>query len=268
MIQRIKNMSSGSNPSGADRERPLTGRLALVTGAAGSLGSSIAVELARCGADVVVHHLDTPEAAEEVAATIRAIGRKAYVVHADVSDEDQVNAVVATIEANIGPISILVNNAGYMDERPFLDTPLAIWKRTLDVDLTGVFLVSRAVVAHMVERRSGNVVNLASQLAFKGGESVAPYCAAKAGVVGLTRAMARELGPDVHVTAVAPGPLETAMTAPFADADWLHKRTNSLIMNRLGQPTEVAPIVAFLASDAAVLLHGQVLHANGGGVMF
>ena len=255
-------------PAAADRAAALLGRLALVTGAAGSLGASISAELARNGADVVIHHLNTPEQADQLASTVEEMGRKAYITQADVSVETEVQAMIDSIERDFGPISILVNNAGYMDERPFLETSLELWQRTLDVDLTGVFLVSRAVAAHMVNRHSGNIINLASQLAFKGGENVAPYSAAKAGVVGLTRAMARELGPDLHVTAVAPGPLETAMTAPFADAEWLSERTGSLIINRLGKTTEVAPIVAFLATDAAALLTGQVLHVNGGGVMF
>lgn len=261
-------LDPAEQPVAADRTAPLAGRLALVTGAAGSLGSAIAVELAMNGADVVVHHLDTPESAAEVAAAVVSLGRKASIVQADISSELEVNAMVESIEGDIGPISILVNNAGYMDERPFLETPLEIWQRTINIDLTGVFLVSKAVVARMVGRGSGNIINLASQLAFKGGENIAPYAAAKAGVVGLTRALAREFGPRLQVTAVAPGPLATAMTAPFADAEWLQKRTSSLILHRLGTTTEVAPVVAFLATDAAVLLNGQVLHVNGGGVMF
>lgn len=249
----------------AGPDLPLAGRVALVTGAAGSLGSDICRELSRSGANVAVHHLDTPDEAEALAGELRILGASATVVQGDVVRN--ANQIVEQTESELGPIDVLVNNAGYMDERPMLETPLEIWQRTLDIDLTGVFLMCQATLAGMVERGRGNIVNVSSQLAFKGGLSVAPYCAAKAGVVGLTRAMAREFGPMIQVTAVAPGPLETPMTQPFADKAWLSARTSGLIIGRLGQTDEVAPIVAFLAGDGAALLNGQVIHCNGGGVM-
>lgn len=244
---------------------PLRGRTALITGAAGSLGSDICRELARSGADIAVHHLDTPSEAEALAEELRTLGVRATVVQGDVVTEAQ--RIVTDTESALGPIDVLVNNAGYMDERPMLETPFEIWQRTLDIDLTGVFLMCQAVLPGMTERGRGNIINVSSQLAFKGGVSVAPYCAAKAGVVGLTRAMAREFGPAIQTTAVAPGPLETAMTQPFADEAWLSARTAGLVIGRLGQTHEVAPVVAFLAGDGATLLNGQVIHCNGGGVM-
>ncbi|MFT4231981.1 MAG: SDR family oxidoreductase [Leucobacter sp.] len=236
-----------------------------MTGAAGSLGSDICRALAGSGARIAVHHLDTPAEAEMLAKELREMGARAAAVQGDVARESR--RIVADAEEALGPIDILVNNAGYMDERPMLETPLEIWQRTLDIDLTGVFLMCQAALPGMTERGRGSIINVSSQLAFKGGLSVAPYCAAKAGVVGLTRAMAREFGPAIRVTAVAPGPLETAMTRPFADEEWLDARTSGLIIGRLGQTHEVAPVVAFLAGDGAALLNGQVIHCNGGGVM-
>jgi 3-oxoacyl-[acyl-carrier protein] reductase len=245
----------------------LRGRIALVTGAAGDLGSALADALAEAGADVVVHHLADRERAEAVAAAVRAHGARALTVEADVTAPDQVEAMVATVESELGPVDILVNNAGVMDELPFLETSLERWQRTIDVDLTGVFICTQAVARGMVARGRGTIVNVASQLAFKGARDTAAYSAAKGGVVGFTRALARELGPAVRVNAIAPGPLETAMTAPFSTDDWRAQRTAHMISGRLGDPAEVAPAVVFLASDGAELFHGQTLHVNGGGVM-
>jgi 3-oxoacyl-[acyl-carrier protein] reductase len=247
--------------------RQLEGRVALVTGAAGDLGSALAAALAEAGAHVVVHHLRDPDRAEAVAATVRGHGVTALILEGDVTVPDEVRALVADTERELGPVDILVNNAGLMDEVPFLEMSLERWQRTIDVDLTGVFLCSQEVARGMVARRAGTIINVASQLAFKGARDTVAYSAAKGGVVGFTRALARELGPAVRVNAIAPGPLETAMTAPYADDDWRAYRTAHMIAGRLGDAAEVAPSVVFLASDGAALFHGQTLHVNGGGVM-
>ncbi|PVG81668.1 short-chain dehydrogenase [Nocardioides gansuensis] len=245
----------------------LAGQRILVTGAPGDLGRAICLEVARAGADVVVHHWQTPEAALRLSEQLTALGVDASVIEADVSDPDQVGEAIRHLEEEHGPLTGLVNNAGIMDEQPFLATTIQSWQKTLDVDLTGVFIVSQEVGGRMFGRGHGSIVNISSQLAFKGGMHVAAYCAAKAGVLGLTRAMARELGPQVRVNAVAPGPLETAMTAPYADEAWLAVRTGPLVTGRLGLPTEVAPAVVFLLAAESALFHGQTLHPNGGGVM-
>lgn len=244
----------------------LTGGRVLVTGASGDLGRALCRAIAAAGADVVVHHLGTHNAALELVEELRATGVRADEVEGDVSDPAQVRTLVAEVDG-AGPLTGLVNNAGIMDERPFLETPVESWQRTIDVDLTGVFLMSQEVGRRMTTRSGGAIVNVSSQLAYKGGINVVAYCAAKAGILGMTRAMARELGPTVAVNAVAPGPLETAMTAPYADDEWLAVRTRPLVTQRLGQPEEVAPAVVFLLSAEAALFHGQTLHPNGGGVM-
>jgi 3-oxoacyl-[acyl-carrier protein] reductase len=261
---------STTSPTTTSRATPgqrLDGRVALVTGAPGGLGRAMAAALADAGARVAVHHLGEAEAAAQLVSELRAGGAAAEAFEADVRDWDAVGALVERVERALGPLDVCVNNAGVMDEQPFGETALADWERTIAVNLTGVFVCCRHVVPRMHERGRGAVVNLASQVAFKGVARAAAYCAAKAGVVGLTRALAREYGPAVRVNAVAPGPIETPLVAPFADAAWREARTAGLVAGRLGQPEEVAPAVVFLASDQASFIHGQCLHVNGGGVM-
>ena len=246
---------------------PLTRQTALVTGALGGLGAPIVDALAAAGARVAVHHLGQQEEADRTVAELRDRGTEALAVQADVTDWDQVERMVADVERNLGPINVLVNNAGFMAPGRLVDMSLEQWNRTIAVDLTGVFLVSRHVLPGMLERGSGVVVNMSSQLAFKGAHDYTSYCAAKAGVVGLTRAMAREVGPTVRVNAIAPGPIDTEFIKPWKTDEWVAERTRDSVAGRLGRPDEIAPAVVFLASPGAALLHGQTLHLNGGGVM-
>ena len=246
---------------------PLAGRTALVTGALGGLGAPIVDALAAAGARVAVHHLDQAAEADRAVAELRGRGAEATAVAADVTDWDQVEAMVAAVERDLGPVDVLVNNAGFMAPGRLVEMSLEQWNRTIGVDLTGVFLVSRHVLPGMLARGAGVVVNMSSQLAFKGAYDYTSYCAAKAGVIGLTRAMAREVGPVVRVNAVAPGPIDTEFIRPWKTDEWVAERTRDSVAGRLGRPDEVAPAVVFLASDGASLLHGQTLHLNGGGVM-
>lgn len=241
----------------------LTGRTALVTGAAGGLGREMALGLAEAGASVVVHHLDQPQQAKELADELVERNALAGVVEGDVSDWD----AAARFVDEAGPIDILVNNAGYMVEGRLLDMSLDDWRKTISVDLDGVFVVSRHVVEGMLQRGGGVVINLASQLAFKGATGFSSYCAAKAGVLGLTRAMSRELGPTIRVNAIAPGPIVTPMTAAAFTPELARERTAGLVAGRMGEAHEIAPAVVYLASEASSFMHGQTLHLNGGGVM-
>ncbi|MET0524984.1 MAG: 3-oxoacyl-ACP reductase family protein [Nocardioides sp.] len=245
----------------------LAGRTVLVTGAPGGLGQEICRHFAAEGANVAIHHLGQAEQAATLAAELDVQGVKTAVVEGDVTDWDAAAAFVAATEEELGPIDVLVNNAGFMAAGRILDMTLEDWRRTLSIDLDGVFIVSRHVVAGMLERGSGCVVNMSSQLAAKGAEDFSSYCAAKAGVLGLTRAMARELGPTVRVNAVAPGPITTPMTEASFDEELTQQRTAGLVARRMGLANEVAPAVVFLASDGASFIHGQTLHVNGGGVM-
>jgi 3-oxoacyl-[acyl-carrier protein] reductase len=223
--------------------------------------------LSAAGASVAVHHLGQAEQAEALADAVREEGRRAVVVEGDVTDWEAVESMVAAVEDSLGLIDILVNNAGLMEEVPFVETTRESWDRTLAVDLTGVFTCTRHVIPGMLSRGRGSIVNVASQLAFKGASGLAAYCAAKAGVIGLTRALAREVGPEVRVNAVAPGPVETPMIAPYASPEWRTQRTKDLVIGRVATPEEVAPAVVFLSSDESALFQGQTLHPNGGGVM-
>jgi 3-oxoacyl-[acyl-carrier protein] reductase len=247
----------------------LTGEIALVTGATGTLGQAIVKDLLHSGASVAIHHFNQGEAAEKMAAAHRTDGYSVCTVSGDVSSPEDAQRMLEQAEQALGPVSILVNNAGIMDERPFVDTPLAVWNETIAVDLTGVFIMCQEAVRRMNGRGRGFIVNIASQTPFKGGPNIAPYSAAKAGVVGLTRALAREVGPAIRVNAIAPGPLSTAMTEPYAaaDHDWVQKRVSGLVDKRMGDVSDVSPTVVFLASNAGALFHGQTLHVNGGGVM-
>lgn len=245
----------------------LTGRTALVTGAVGGLGREMVLALASAGARVAVHSLDDQPDAHELVDIVARAGGQAAVVTGDVTDWDHAASFVRAAEESLGPIEILVNNAGYMARGLITEMNLAEWRKTLSVDLDGVFIVSRHVIPGMLERGHGVIINISSQLAYKGARDFASYCAAKAGVVGLTKAMARELGPTVRVNAIAPGPIETPMTAGTFTPELTAERTADLVVRRMGTAGEVAPSVVYLASDASTFMHGQTLHLNGGGVM-
>lgn len=259
-------MSNGSEGRSAT-PFDLTGRVALVTGAVGGLGREMALALAAAGADVAVHHLGQQDEAADLVETLTSQGRRAVAVEGDVTDWDATADFVAAAEAGLGPVDVLVNNAGFMVAGRIVEMSLEDWRRTLSVDLDGVFIVSRHVIPGMLERGRGAIVNVSSQLAYKGAEDFSSYCAAKAGVLGLTRAMARELGPTIRVNAIAPGPITTPMTADAFDEELTRARTAGLVAGRMGEAREVAPAVVYLASDASSFMHGQTLHLNGGGVL-
>jgi 3-oxoacyl-[acyl-carrier protein] reductase len=261
----------------AQHQRPATGALhspfrlddqvAVVTGATGGLGAAIARSLADAGARVVLAYLGaapTPEVLDDIA---ERSGLQPIAVEADVVDASSLQALASTVVDQMGAIDVLVNNAGILEQAAILDTSAQSWARVLDVNLTGTFLAAKTVVPQMLKQQSGAIINVASQLAFKGAVETSAYTASKAGIIGLTRTMARELGPTIRVNAIAPGPIATAMNDPYADADWISQRTNGLVMKRLATAEEVAPGVVFLATAAGVLMHGQTLHLNGGGVM-
>ena len=246
----------------------LQGKIALVTGAGGGIGEAIARALAAAGADVAIHGRELSPALSAEVVEIEQFGRRAVAVAGDVRDENGVAAFVAQAIDALGRIDILVNNAGVMTEIPLLHMTLEDWRRTLDINLTGYFLCLREVAKHMAARRTGSIVNVASQLAYRGGVGLAHYSAAKAGVLGLTRAAARELAHcGIRVNAIAPGPIETKMIEPYKTPDWIDAKLAASVLKRCGRPEEVAETVIFLVSDAASLYIGQTLSPNGGGVM-
>jgi 3-oxoacyl-[acyl-carrier protein] reductase len=245
----------------------LAGRRALVTGAATGIGRATALRLAQAGATVWVNHLGQHQAAHALVDGIANAGGRARAVEADVG----VAAEVQRMADQVGPLDILVNNAGILQDKPFLETTEADWDQVLTVDLKGVFLVSRALLPALLQSAqatgSASIINIASDLGLLGRGRYAAYCAAKAGVIGLTKALAREFAAQLRINAIAPGPVATAMvSAQHMSAEWLEKELD-IPQRRLADPAEVADTVLFLASDMARFYTGQVLGPNGGSVM-
>ena len=241
----------------------LEGKTALVTGGASGLGLAVAAAFVESGARVVVLDRDVAKA-RSAADDLGAVAG----VGANVADEDQVIAAVAEVNTRLGRVDVLVNAAGLLTQSPLVEMSLAQWQETIDVDLTGVFLLCRHVVPGMVARRDGRVINFASQLAIKGGVSLTHYSAAKAGVLGLTKSLALEVAADgVLVNAIAPGPIDTPMVDGIS-ASWKAAKRAELPLGRFGRPEEVAPTAVLLASSPGGDLYvGQTLGPNSGDVM-
>ncbi len=246
----------------------LAGQTALITGAATGIGRAIALTLSQAGARVVINHLNQPQEAATLVQSIKGAGGQAVAISADVSDGAAVQRLVAEALHTVGDLHILVNNAGIIQEKPFLDTTEADWDRMLTTDLKSVFLMSRAVLPGMVARGGGAIVNMASDLGILGRENYAPYCAAKAGVIGLTRSLAREFAPHgIRVNAIAPGPVNTAMVSlENMSSEWMEKEL-AIPQHRVAEPEEIAATALFLASGLSRFFCGQVLGPNGGSVM-
>lgn len=245
----------------------LTDRVTLVTGAATGIGRATALALAHAGATVAVGHLRQHALATEVVAAIAAIGGRAIACEADVSITADVESMVGRVERELGPIDIAVHAAGVIQERDFLDTSDADWDHVVGIDLKGVFICCRAVLARMAPRGRGCVVNIASELGHLGRARYAPYCAAKAGVIGLTKSLAREFAPAIRVNAIAPGPVDTPMLSLAHMSPEVLAAEQAIPAGRVGRPEEIAATAVFLASDAASFFHGQILGPNGGAHM-
>ncbi|QIR86773.1 SDR family NAD(P)-dependent oxidoreductase [Paracoccus sp. AK26] len=247
----------------------LQGRKALITGGSRGIGAAIAMLFADAGADVAICHFGDASGAEALGAEFQAAGRQLAFLECDVADEAQVSALAEWTATTLGEPDILVNCAGIGGkDKPFGDVTVAEWDRMLGVNLRGVFLVTRAFFPGMVERRYGRIVNIASQLAYKGAPGLAAYVAAKAGVVGLTRALSYEgAAHNVMVNGIAPGPVETPLLMGHSDA-WLTMKKGQLPVGRFGQPDEIAPTALLLASETGGAFYcGQTLSPNGGDVM-
>ncbi|EGF32893.1 3-oxoacyl-(acyl-carrier protein) reductase [Oxalobacteraceae bacterium IMCC9480] len=242
----------------------LAGKVALVTGSATGIGRAIAEALSASGARVALNHFGQGALMAEV---LDSIGEGALAFDADVTDGAAVQRMVAAIEWQLGPIDILVNNAGILLEKPFLDIAEYEWDHVIAVDLKSVFLCSQAVLRNMQPRGRGCIINVASELAYLGRAEFTAYCAAKAGVVGLTKSLAREFAPAIRVNGIAPGPTDTAMLSlDQISPEWRVKEL-AIPAARAAGADEIAATAVFLASDFARFYYGQMLSPNGGALM-
>ena len=245
----------------------LEGRVAVVTGAASGIGKGIAIAFAREGARIVVADRSDEAQAAEVLDAIAELGGEALFVRTDVSDEASVTAMAEQALARFGRVDILVNNAGIFTESLLENMSVDDWDRVVGVNLRGTFLCSRALIGQMLERGDGRIINIASQLGQIGGTSVAHYVASKAGIIGLTKALAREVSHrGVLVNAIAPGPIETPLLDGESE-EWRSAKLAELPIRRFGTVDEVTPTAVLLASADGSYYVGQTLGPNGGDVM-
>jgi 3-oxoacyl-[acyl-carrier protein] reductase len=243
----------------------LAGKVAIVTGASRGIGRAIALELADFGAKVVVNYASSSDAADELVEKIISRGGEAIAIAADVSKPEQIDDLVKTVMDQWGRIDVLVNNAGITRDTVMLRMKLEDWQAVIDTNLTGVFSCTRAVSKIMLKQKSGRIINIASVAGQIGNPGQASYSASKAGVLGFTRTVAKELSSrGITVNAVAPGFVETDMTTDLNTEGLLQ----FIPLGRLGKPEEVAGMVRFLAADpAAAYITGQTFNVDGGMVM-
>src|SRR3954463_8362871 len=242
----------------------LDGRVALVTGGSRGIGAAICTELAAAGAEVAVNYARDASAADAVCDAIRTAGGSAHAVQGDVSTAEGAAALVAAVEGDVGPIAILVNNAGITRDDLIMRLSDEDWRSVIDTNLGGAFFTCRALSRPMLKRRAGVIVNITSIVGMHGNAGQTNYAASKAGLIGLTKSLAKELGGrGIRVNAIAPGYIATALTGVLPEeARQAILRTTPL--GRLGEPLDVARAVRFLCSDAAGFITGDVLAVDGG----
>lgn len=248
----------------------MSNRVAMVTGGAQGIGKGIAAALAQQGFRVAVADMNV-EVAQQTAEELTAAGGKAVAVDINVTSHDSVRAAVATVESELGPIEVVVNNAGWDDFMPFVKTSEEFWDKVLDINFKGQLRVIHSVVPGMIERRFGRIVNIGSDAGRVGSSLEAVYSGAKGGIIAFTKTLAREVATKgVTANTVCPGPTDTpalrAFTASSGDdaEKVLAGMTRAVPMKRLGTPEDIGPAVAFLASDSAGFITGQTLSVSGG----
>ena len=242
----------------------LTGRVAVVTGGATGIGRAIAMLYAEEGCDLALIDRNG-EGAEKVAAAIRQLGRRAIAVKADVGSEAEIEAAFAAVRKEFGDPDILVNNAGIVTVAHLETMPVSQFDDMIRINLKSVFLCTRQVLPGMRKKHYGRIINISSQLAYKGGEGMAHYAAAKAGILGLTRSLSYEVARhNIVVNAICPGPIDTEMKLPPA---WASQKQSELVVKRQGRVEEITPTALLLACEDAGFYIGATFNPNGGDIM-
>lgn len=242
-------------------------RTAFITGGSRGIGRAVVRRLAAEGYAVGIDYLQARRQAEELAEEIRAQGGRALAVQADVADREAVHAAVARVEAALGPVSLLVNNAGIARQHQFQDIEEDFWRRIFAVNVDGAFHTIQAVLPRMIHEKAGCIVNISSIWGLRGASCEAAYSATKAAVIGLTRSLAMELAPSgIRVNCVAPGVIRTDMVEVLG-RETLRALAEETPMGRLGTPEDIAGAVAFLAGESAGFITGQILTADGGFIL-
>lgn len=238
--------------------------IALVTGASRGIGAMTAVCLARHGYDVAINYRLSEEAAKKIERAVKLEGKQAILVPGDVGNEEDAKRIVSMTEQQLGPIDVLVNNAGVTEDGLMLRMSDEQFVQVLNTNLVSAFRLSRLVLPGMLKKRRGRIINMASVAGIYGNAGQVNYSAAKAGLIGLTKSLAKEVGSrNITVNAVAPGLIQTDMSAKLDEA-LIKSITSRISLGRLGKPEEVAGLICFLASDEASYITGQVIEVSGG----
>ena len=236
----------------------------LITGSSRGIGRAAAVTFAKNGYNVAVNYNESSEAAERLCSELEQLGVKSIAFQADVSDKSAVNEMVKQIEADLGQITVLVNNAGIAEQALFSDITEEIWDRMFDVNVKGAYNCTQAVLPHMIHNKYGRIVNVSSMWGISGASCEVHYSASKAALIGFTKALAKEVGlSGITVNCVAPGVIATEMNGHLSE-DIIEELKNETPLNRIGTPEDVAEAIFFFASDKASFITGQILSVDGG----
>jgi 3-oxoacyl-[acyl-carrier protein] reductase len=242
-------------------------KVALITGGSRGIGRAIALKLSKEGYDIAISYINNDERAKGVIEEIEKNNVKALAIKADVSKEEEVDKMMEKIKEQLGTIDVLVNNAGITRDNLLLRMKTVDWDQVMDTNLRGVYLCTKAVARGMMKKRYGKIVNITSVVGISGNAGQGNYSASKAGVIGFTKSIAKELGSrGININAVAPGFIETAMTDGLDD-NIKEEMIKSIPLNRAGKPEDVANLVAFLCSKESDYITGQVIHVDGGMLM-